>query len=125
MVISHEGKIVFLNASACKILELDCKNHLGFGWGELFITDATSNTEFNQVIIDVINEQRIGLKHIVPYKLKDHNCPKRLSITSSYLTENDIIVGLVFLFEDITEIFNAEEREKIILSRNAELQKEK
>ncbi|ACS80023.1 sensor histidine kinase [Maridesulfovibrio salexigens] len=125
MVISHEGKIIFLNSAACSILNLDMKIHLGFGWGELFITDATSNAEFNQVILDVINEQKTGLKHIVPYKIKDRECPKKLSITSSYLTENDHVVGLVFLFEDITEIYNAEERERKILSRNAELQNER
>ncbi|WP_421901928.1 two-component system sensor histidine kinase NtrB [Maridesulfovibrio sp.] len=125
MVISHEGKIVFLNSAACSILNLDMQKHLGFGWGELFITDATSNAEFNQVILDVINERKTGLKHIVPYQLKDQECPKKLSITSSYLTENEEVVGLVFLFEDVTEIYNAEERERKILSRNAELQNER
>lgn len=125
MVISHEGKIVFLNKAACNILELSHDKHLGFGWGELFITDETSNTEFNQVILDVINEQKIGLKHVVPYKIKDRVCHKKLSITSSFLSDNSKTVGLVFLFEDITEMFNAEEREKKILSRNAELQKER
>ncbi|NDV24512.1 PAS domain-containing sensor histidine kinase [Desulfovibrio sp. JC022] len=125
MVISDEGKIIFLNSAACGILNLDIKKHLGFGWGELFITDATSNAEFNQVILDVISEQKAGLKHIVPYTTKDSECPKKLSITSSYLTENNKIVGLVFLFEDVTEMHNAQEREKKILSRNAELQKER
>ena len=125
MVISHEGKIEFLNSAACTILRLDIKKHLGLGWGEIFITDATFNTEFNQVILDVINEQKTGLKHIVPYAIRDRECPQKLSITSSYLTENDEILGLVFLFEDITDIYNAELREKKILSRNAELQKER
>jgi PAS domain S-box-containing protein len=125
MVISHEGKIKFLNSAACKILNLDLTKHLGLGWGELFITNATYNTEFNQVIIDVINEQKAGLKHVVPYYIKGRECPQKLSITSSYLTENDTIVGLVFLFEDITEIYNAEQREKKALSRNAQLQKER
>ena len=125
MVISPVGKIIFLNSAACSILNLDMKKHIGFGWGELFITDATSNAEFNQVILDVINEQKTGLKHIVPFKNKDRECPKKLSITSSYLTENNDVVGLVFLFEDITEMYNAEERERKILSRNAELQKER
>ncbi|CCO24560.1 sensor histidine kinase [Maridesulfovibrio hydrothermalis] len=125
MVISHEGKIVFLNTAICNILDLSCDKHIGFGWGELFITDEVFNSEFNQVIIDVINKKTIGLKHIVPYKLKNRKCPKRLSITSSFLTENENIIGMVFLFEDVTEIYNAEEREKKILSRNAELQKER
>jgi len=121
MVISREGKIEFLNSAACKILKLDINKHLGLGWGEIFITDATFNAEFNQVILDVINEQKAGLKHIVPYAIKDRECPQKLSITSSYLTENEEILGLVFLFEDITDIYNAEQREKKILSRNAEL----
>ncbi|NDV27967.1 PAS domain-containing sensor histidine kinase [Desulfovibrio sp. JC010] len=125
MVISREGRIEFLNSAACNILNLDRKKHLGFGWGELFITDAVFNAEFNQVILDVISEQKAGLKHVVPYAVKDMECPKKLSITSSYLTENNEIIGLVFLFDDITEIYNAEEREKKALSRNAELQKER
>lgn len=125
MVISREGRIEFLNSAACKILQLDIEKHLGLGWGEIFITDATFNAKFNQVIIDVINEEKAGLKHIVPYVIKNRECPKKLSITSSYLTENDEILGLVFLFEDITDIYNAEQREKKILSRNAELQKER
>ncbi|WP_432736316.1 sensor histidine kinase [Maridesulfovibrio sp. FT414] len=125
MVISHEGRIVYLNRAVCNILDLSCDKHIGFGWGELFITDETSNAEFNQVILDVINEQTIGLKHVVPYKIKGRECPKRLSITSSFLTDNAQTVGMVFLFEDITEIYNAEQREKRILSRNAELQKER
>ncbi|WP_027722716.1 sensor histidine kinase [Maridesulfovibrio zosterae] len=125
MVISHEGKIIFLNKAAGAILDLDCEQHLGFGWGELFITDEKSNAQFNQVILDVISQQKVGLKHIASYTLKDSTCPKKLSITSSYLTEDDATLGMVFLFEDITEIFNAEEREKKILSRNAALQKER
>ncbi len=124
MVISHEGKIIFLNNAACSILDLSCDKHLGLGWGEIFITDESSNTEFNQVVIDLITKQKIGLKHVVPFKLSGNKCPKQLSVTSSFLTDNDLTVGMVFLFEDITEIFNAEEREKTILSRNAELQKE-
>ncbi|WP_320008237.1 ATP-binding protein [Maridesulfovibrio sp.] len=125
MVISREGEIEFLNSAACKILKLDITKHIGLGWGEIFITDATFNTEFNQVILDVISEQKAGLKHIVPYTIKGRECPQKLSITSSYLTENEEILGLVFLFEDITDIYNAEQREKKILSRNAELQKER
>ncbi len=125
MVISHEGKIVYLNKAVCSILNLSSEEHIGFGWGELFITDESSNTEFNQVVLDVINQQTIGLKHIVPYHVKNHECPKRLSVTSSFLTEDDLTIGMVFLFEDITEIYNSEQREKKILSRNAELQKER
>lgn len=125
MVISHEGEIIYLNTAVCNILGLKLNEDIGSGWGELFITDATSNTEFNQVVLDVINEKKIGLKHIVPYRKKGQPCPKRLSVTSSFLTENGITVGMVFLFEDITDIFNSEEREKQILSRNAELQKER
>ena len=125
MVISHEGKIKFLNSAACEILNLNREKSLGFGWGELFITDEVFNTEFNQVILDVINERKAGLKHIVPYTVKGMKCPKKLSITSSFLTENDKVLGLVFLFDDITDIFNAERREKKIISRIAELQRER
>ncbi len=114
-----------MNNAACSILDLSCDKHLGLGWGEIFITDESSNTEFNQVVIDLITKQKIGLKHVVPFKLSGNKCPKQLSVTSSFLTDNDLTVGMVFLFEDITEIFNAEEREKTILSRNAELQKER
>ncbi|WP_320169798.1 ATP-binding protein [Maridesulfovibrio sp.] len=125
MVLSHEGKIIYLNKAVCEILGLNREEHLGFGWGELFITDEISNAEFNQVVLDVIMEQSIGLKHVVPFRPKGYVCLKRLSITSSFLTENETDIGMVFLFEDITEIYNAEQREKKILSRNVELQKER
>ncbi|OEU70612.1 MAG: PAS domain-containing sensor histidine kinase [Desulfovibrio sp. S3730MH75] len=125
MVISNTGEIVFLNKAVCKILDLNLAEHLGRGWGELFIKSEYSNIEFNQVIIDLIDEQKIGLTHRVSYYPESGNCPKELSITSSFLSNNSKILGMVFLFEDVTDSYQAEERERKILSRNVELQKER
>ena len=125
MVISNKGKIIFLNRSACEILGLTLEEHIGSGWGELFITDDVHNIEFNQVIIDAITEQEVGRKHNVFFSLENKKCTKRLSITSSFLTEDENTLGMVFLFEDVTDIYLSEEREKKMLSRNIELQKER
>ncbi|MBI9111393.1 PAS domain-containing sensor histidine kinase [Maridesulfovibrio ferrireducens] len=125
MVISQKGKIIFLNNSACEILGLNIEEHLGCGWGELFITDDTHNIEFNQVIIDAITEQGVGRKHSVAFSIKKEKCTKKLSITSSFLTDEGKTLGMVFLFEDVTDFYQAEERERQMLSRNVELQKER
>ena len=57
MVISPEGDIVTHNAALCSILDLDEEKLSSASWAELFIEDVDRNTEFNQVILDVIERK--------------------------------------------------------------------
>ncbi|WP_027179251.1 two-component system sensor histidine kinase NtrB [Maridesulfovibrio bastinii] len=124
IVISPIGEIIVLNEAVCQMLGLERKKHLGCGWAELFITGENENLEFNQVIIDTISNHHTMKRTEVVYT--DHNGRKKLfNMTSSFLKEEGNVAGLVLLMQDVTEDHRRTEREKKILSRYADLQKDR
>ena len=110
MVISPEGDIVTHNAALCSILDLDEEKLSSASWAELFIEDVDRNTEFNQVILDVIERKTVGIRHIVAYE-KTGVKRRRLCITSSFLQEGEALIGIVFLIEDVTDKYDMLEKE--------------
>ena len=93
------------------------------GWGLLFF-HADKNIEFNQVLIDVIREEKMHLVRSVYYE-RDDNTTLRISITSSFLRDGESVAGIVILMQDVTETHNMHLREKKILEERSRIQEER
>lgn len=124
MVISAKGEIIVLNQVICNMLGLDASKHIGCGWAELFISGEGKNIEFNQIIIDAVSNNHKMNRTKVNYSLGD-NPPRLFNVTSSLIEEKEKVAGIVLLMEDVTEDQKRTQREKKILSRYAELQKDR
>ncbi len=123
MVIDPTGRIIVTNGALAAILGLDREFIASKGWGELFISEE-NNLDFNQVLIDVIFKEIIDLRRTVPYTRPDGS-QLQLSITSSYLSVDAKLIGIVLLMEDVTEKTLLYNREKAILTAMHNLQQER
>jgi PAS domain S-box-containing protein len=123
MVIDPAGKIVVANEALRQILELSTEELGSKGWGELFIKEDR-NLEFNQTLIDVILKEVENLQRRASYETPSGQV-KQLSVTSSYLTDENQLVGIVLLVEDVTERHRMHQRETRMLSAMHQLQVER
>lgn len=123
LVINSQGEIVICNPSASEIVGFARKEVLGKGWGDLFLHNKANGT-FNQLLVDVIWQESQNLHRNVPYTRPNGEI-LQLSITSSFIKENDKVVGIVILFDDITAIHAMHLREKQWLEDKNRLEKEK
>jgi len=123
LVIDSKGEIITTNRSASEILGYTTGMLEGKGWGEIFF-DTDKNDEFNQVIIDTIKEKKVNLHHDTDYTAPTGEI-LRLSITTSFLYDNDEIAAIVALIDDVTELHRMHEREKTILEEKSRIQKER
>ncbi len=123
LVINPEGEIVTSNDAASEILGYACRMFEGKGWGDLFLEDLR-NDAFNQVILDVINEKKVNLHRRVSY-VQPGGKTLQLSVTGSFLRENEEIAGVVLIFHDVTELQLLHEREKRVLEEKHRLERER
>jgi len=123
MVIDPEGEVININRAASEILGLPLDAFEGKGWGDLFF-DGEKNIDFNQIIIDIIQERKVNLKRGVSYVRSDGKI-LQLSITGSFLREDEEIAGIVVLINDVTELHQAHRQEKIVLEEKSALQHER
>jgi len=123
MVIDDRGEIITINRAASEILGHSLDAFEGKGWGEIFFGEE-ENSEFNQVIVDIIWEKKVNLKRGVCYSRPDGK-PLQLSITGSFLREDDHIVGIVVLISDVTELYQAHQKEKTVLEEKTALEHER
>ena len=123
MVIDPDGEVVTTNQAASEILGHSPQAFEGKGWGDLFFADE-KNTEFNQVIVDIIQERKVNLKRSVCY-IKPNGKALQLSMTGSFLREDEKIAGIVVLINDVTELHQAHEIEKTVLEEKSALQHER
>jgi len=123
LVIDPKGEIVTTNRAASEILGYSSEMLKGKGWGELFF-DNDQNIDFNQVILDVIQEKRVNLHRSVNYS-RPTGETLRLSITTSFLKENEEVAGIVVLMDDITEIDRVRRRERAILEEKNRIQRQR
>jgi signal transduction histidine kinase len=84
--------------------------------------DVEKNVEFNQVLIDVIEQESERIVREVPY-VNPEGRELWLSVTSSFLREADKIAGVIVLIQDITELRLSHEREKQTLEESNRLQR--
>ncbi len=123
LVISPDGEIVTSNDAASHILGYSCRMFEGKGWGDLFLEDLR-NQAFNQVILDVIEEKKVNLHRRVPYA-QPGGKRLQLSITGSFLHEDEQIAGIVLIFHDVTELQTLHDREKRVLKEKHRLERER
>ena len=123
LVINPGGEIVTSNDAASEILGYACRVFEGKGWGELFLEDL-KNQAFNQIILDVIEEKKVNLHRRVPY-VQPGGKTLQLSITGSFLRENDQIAGIVLILHDVTELQLLHDREKQVLREKHRLERER
>jgi len=108
LVVGHNGAINVANPASADILGYSREDLLTRGWGELFLAND-SNYLFNQVFLDVIEKEKVGLNRDVPYEKPDGG-HRHLSVTSSFLRSGTEL-AVVVLLHDVTEIFRMRERE--------------
>ncbi|MCK8603509.1 two-component system sensor histidine kinase NtrB [Desulfoferrobacter suflitae] len=123
LVINPRGQISVANRSAAIILGYTKDQLLGKGWAELFL-EIEENTDFNQVILDVIQEERLNLHRTVQYKRTTGEM-LYLSMTTSFLKAQEGLEGIVVLLDDVTTLHQLQEREKTILEERHRIQREK
>ncbi|MBF0481438.1 MAG: PAS domain S-box protein [Desulfovibrionaceae bacterium] len=121
LVIGHNGLINVVNPAAAEILGYPREELLDRGWGELFLVND-ANHLFNQVFLDVIQKEKVGLNRDVPYETPGGG-RMRLSVTSSFLRSGDEL-AIVVLLHDVTEIYRMREREVAALMEKTRLQQE-
>ena len=122
-VINTAGEIIAANTAAETILGFTREDLKTKGWVELFF-DTTDNIAFNQFIVDVIEYQKLNQIRETPYTKPDG---KRLylSITSSFIHDRGKPVGVIMLFDDVTEVRELHERERRILEERNRLHRER
>lgn len=123
MVIDPKGQIVVTNKVLADILGFEQEDMLRQGWGQLFI-DSEHNIEFNQVFIDVIWKETVNLQRTVPYQRPDGEV-RTLTMTTSYLTTDDTMHGIVLLVEDVTQREQMRGREHRMMQAMNQLQAER
>ena len=123
VVIVPDGEIAAVNSAAANLLGYSAELIELKGWAELFFENE-DNMEFNQALIDVIMNKQVGFQKDVAYHHPDGR-HLRFSITSSYIRDGNSVAGIVFLFDDITEIFQLYQREQRILKDKNRIQKER
>ena len=123
LVINSEGEIISTNFSAESILGFSSSQLKAQGWAKLFF-DKKGNLAFNQIIVDVIEHQALNQLRKVPYINPDGET-LILSVTSSFLHDKGTPVGIVLLFDDVTEVHELHEREKKILMEKNRLHRER
>ncbi|MCE5250296.1 PAS domain S-box protein [bacterium] len=123
IVINAEGEIITTNPAAEDILGFSGELLKAKGWAKFFF-EMEGNTAFNQLIVDVIEHQKIRNRQSIPY-IKPNGDQLYLTITCSFLRERDKPVGIVMLFNNDTEIHSLHMREKSILEERNRLQRER
>lgn len=123
LIVDHTGAFVTVNPAASGILGYPRSQLLGRGWGELFF-ENDANRLFNQVFVDVIQKELVGLCREVPYAPPTGGL-LQLSITSSYLGGESTTAGVVVILHDITELSRMQRRETEILKEINRIQEEK
>lgn len=123
MVVNPQGHIVVANRALAQILGHPREEMLQKGWAQLFI-DNERNLEFNQVFIDVIWKEMVNLQRAVPYLRPDGEA-RTLSVTSSYLSADGAMQGIVLLVEDVTERESLIARERRLAGTMHQMQAER
>ena len=128
MTLDPEGRIMTFNAAASSILGTAADQVLGRSFGQVFMT-AEGMDDFNQTILDAVYDTTVGHQKAVEVNLDGKT--RSIAVTTSYLQDtrdNEARkIGIIALFNDITEIKELREAElrlaKAAKAQHAELQK--
>ncbi len=95
------GKINYANPAAEKIFNKTAAEMLNQPFAKIFV-DYAENDDFNQIIIDVIEDYSRTHENIVQYF--DGKNFKYLHMKTSYLRNKTEKLGILILIDDITEV---------------------
>ncbi len=123
VVINPEGLILTTNRAASEILSHTTSPLVGQGW-EALIDEDERNHDFQNLMVEIIRERKVNLKRSLRY-FGDNGSIRRLSISSSMLTEGRHTGGIAILINDVTELHHAHEIEKTVLREKSALQHER
>jgi PAS domain S-box-containing protein len=113
VILNADGSPAVVNEAVTSILGCQASDIMQQGWGPVFF-DGEKNIEFNQVLIDAIDQESPRITREVPY---DHpnGDTRYLSVTSSFLTADSDEAAVILLIQDLTDLHEAFHREKTAL----------
>jgi PAS domain S-box-containing protein len=120
-VIDRQGEFLVTNAALARILGIPADELDRHGWGPIFF-DSETNLEFNQALVEAIDQEQARLVREVPYRRPDGG-DRRLSVTTSFLRDTGQVAGIVVLVSDVTATWAAHEREKGVLQEMTVVQR--
>lgn len=128
LVIDNQGRIVLANPAAGRILGVSMDSMSTQGWAELFFSESL-NMEFNQIIVTVIQQNIEYYNAQVPYTRPNGDL-RQLTVTATVMTDPTIsgkqeIQAVLVVFNDITDLVAAHQRENDLLNRSHRLTREK
>lgn len=104
VVISTDGKVVFINQRGCKILGFNREEILGKNWFENFIPDSIK-TETLRIFNELITGEIAPAEYFEnPVKIKDGNEKIILWHNTVLMDKNKKIIGTISSGDDITEL---------------------
>ncbi|MCR5304735.1 MAG: PAS domain S-box protein [Lachnospiraceae bacterium] len=122
LVLDKEGTMLIISPKTFEMLGLS-EDVTGQKFAMVFLQDE-KNDEFCQTVLDAIYEPEVVHNTIVPYESEEQI--KYLKVTTSGLTEDKNVTGVIVVISDITELTEVKEHLKMmhqIEALNEELQK--
>lgn len=101
LAIGFDGKIVYMNAAAEKILERREEELVGAPFALCFF-GLEANDAFNQLVLDAVYDQEQPHQGIVPYTVGGKT--RQLRVTTSFLRENGKAAGIIAVLADLSEL---------------------
>ena len=101
MTIGFDGIITYVNRSAASILEINTESLIGKKFIQCFF-EYPENDAFNQTILDAVYDSATTHRNIVPYYTGEDT--RQLHVTTSYLHDDGLKVGIIVVLSDITEL---------------------
>lgn len=101
MTIGLDGVITYVNPAAASILEMDAQALTGRKFIQCFF-EYSENDAFNQTILDAVYDSATTHRNVVPYFTGTDF--RQLHVTTSYLHDNGVKVGVIAVLSDISEL---------------------
>ncbi len=114
MALDFKGRVIMFNSAAGHILGFEPEDVLGKTFAALFMLSSEDNDQFNQVILDAVYQQAVGLSSTVEFSRMDGS-KVILSVNSSYLQGDNPEAGhkgVILVFSDITELKRLQARQE-------------
>lgn len=101
MTIGLDGVISYVNPAAAMILGMNAQNLTGKKFIQCFF-EYSENDAFNQTILDAVYDSATTHRNVVAYYTGKNF--RQLHVTTSYLHDNGIKVGVIAVLSDISEL---------------------
>lgn len=101
MTIGLDGVISYVNPAAAMILGMNAQDLTGKKFIQCFF-EYSENDAFNQTILDAVYDSATTHRNVVAYYTGKYF--RQLHVTTSYLHDNGIKVGVIAVLSDISEL---------------------